>query len=366
MGDRGTLTPGSGRSLQLDRDAAQADALRYLHLLFEGLPTQWLIELRALGRSPRVVRCWHTLDNAARAAAWCVELAARGFDVYAGVQPRHSRRGGAAAVAALHTLYADLDCGPGKALESKTHACKRLESMALLGLGPTHVIDSGGGLHAYWLLREPLRPEGHFAWREVMRAIARSLAADISVTDLPRILRVPGTLNWKQRDNPRRVSWLASEKGRRFTLLDFDPLVPPAQPQTASPLPSANAAPRIVQAIRAAAWNIRERRDRAGKLVAFVLDEPCPFCPGPPVQAELPRRGTAHITPRSGALRCKRMNCAAGAAATGLAPTGEARGLTLAQWSAAFAAAGANNDSAPGSTALPRPPGLPGVRRLSP
>src|SRR5262245_17142965 len=101
-----------------------------------------------------------------------------------------------------------------------------------------------------------------------------------------RILRVPGTLNWKQDDNPRPVRLLRCND-RRFSLLDFDDL--PVMPAAVSPrrvyVPVTIAGSRVVAAIRAAGWHVREKRDSAGKLVALVLDEPCPFCPGRPVQA---------------------------------------------------------------------------------
>jgi hypothetical protein len=199
-----------------------------------------------------------------------------------------------------------------------------------------------------------------------MRAIACALDADPSVTDLPRILRVPGTVNWKCPGTPEPVRLLHLDTVRRFTLLDFDglPELPRFEEQRAVHIPITSAGSRVVAAIRAAGWRVHEKRDASGRLVALVLDEPCPCCPGRPTQAEPARRGTAHVAPRSGSLRCKRALCAAGADATGQTADGEARGLSLDQWSARFAPmAGAVGPAPDSPFRLPTLARLPSLRR---
>ena len=92
--------------------------------------------------------------------------------------------GGAAAVAALVALYADLDCGPSKHLPDKASALCQLERIAGLGLRSAVLVDSGNGLHAYWPLREPLDRDGRAAWQEAMRALAHALRAGDDVRRL--------------------------------------------------------------------------------------------------------------------------------------------------------------------------------------
>ena len=363
LGDWGCLT---------DRgEPKHEQAFRFLFSLTNDQPLHWLLELRALRREPKQVqRAWYRFDEIEKAVRWCLARATHGFDVYGGVQPRHEHSGGSSAIAALTTLYADLDCGDGKRLPNKTAALKKLSSLALLGLGPSVLVDSGNGFHAYWPLREPVPADERRDWQRVMRALADSLDADPSVTDLPRILRVPGTINWKRVDEPRPVE-LVSIDARRFTLLDFDDLLP-ALPQLAAPhrvfVPVTIAGGRVLAAIRAVGWRVHEKRDSAGKLVALVLDEPCPFCPGRPVQAEAARRGTAHVAPASGAFRCKRALCRAGAEATGQSADGEAVGLELEHWAGRVSpiATAALKATSPGAPfVLPTPARLPTLRRLA-
>ena len=327
------ITRGSGRKPQALTRFEQA--LLFLRVLTAGLSHRLWLELRTFARRPhRVRQRWDRIDQLEASARWCIAEADRGHDVYAAVQPRRTRQGSATAVGAIVALYTDLDCGAGKRLASKGDAIARLRSLALLGLAPALLIDSGHGFHAYWPLREALDVDDQGAWKNTMRAIASSLDGDPTVTDLPRILRVPGTLNWKQEHEPKPVQ-LVHVDDRRFNLLDFDEL-PPALSVVATPrrveVPVTIAGSRVVAAIRAAGWRVREKRDSAGKLVALVLDEPCPFCPGRPSQATAPRRGTAHVAPLTGAFRCKRALCTAGVEATGQTSNGEAHGLELEQW----------------------------------
>jgi hypothetical protein len=366
------ITTGSVADL---KNAVRIDqALRFLRALTAGLPARLWLELRTFAREPRRVRQrWDRLDQLESSAHWCIAQSDRGHDVYAAVQPRRGRSGSAAAVAAIVALYADVDCGEGKRFTNKADAIARLQSFALLGLAPSLLVDSGNGFHAYWPLREALEPSDQDAWQSAMRALASSLDADPTVTDLPRILRVPGTLNWKNADDPKTVRLIHCDEARRFVLYDFDdlpPVVVSAAPRR-SYVPVTVAGSRVIAAIRAAGWRVHEKRDASGKLIALVLDEPCPFCPGRPVQADAPRRGTAHVAPSSGAFRCKRALCGAGAEATGQRADGEPVGLAFDRWaqrvSPATTAAAAAATTTPPLTPfkVPSPARLPVLRRLA-
>jgi hypothetical protein len=76
---------------------------------------------------------------------------------------------------------------------------------------PAILVHSGGGIHAYWPLTEPV-PVGR--WQELADALknaakATGLLADLVCTaDSCRVLRPPGTVNWKDPANPRRVKIL--------------------------------------------------------------------------------------------------------------------------------------------------------------
>jgi hypothetical protein len=63
---------------------------------------------------------------------------------------------------------------------------------------PTCTVRSGGGLHAYWRLREPLElpDEAELAKRQLVR-LATALGGDLGAAEPARVLRLPGSFNVK-------------------------------------------------------------------------------------------------------------------------------------------------------------------------
>lgn len=137
-----------------------------------------------------------------------------GWDVYYGVLPRMVEAGNANAVARYtSTLWADVD--------AKAHAdSKRASLMALIDyeIPPAVVVDSGHGYHAYWALDQFIPVDRATT---IMRGIARQVKGD-HVYDAPRILRLPGTQNWKDPDHPLPVRVLRFDATRRYRPGDFD------------------------------------------------------------------------------------------------------------------------------------------------
>ncbi|MDA8128091.1 MAG: DUF5906 domain-containing protein [Betaproteobacteria bacterium] len=112
-------------------------------------------------------------------------------------------------------FWVDLDCGVGKASEGKGYSTKREAAEALsvfrqaTGIpAPSAVVDSGNGLHVYWILDAPVSAEEWKPAAAKLKALAakHSLLADPSRTsDLASVLRVPGTMNWKEPAQPKPV-----------------------------------------------------------------------------------------------------------------------------------------------------------------
>lgn len=65
---------------------------------------------------------------------------------------------------------------------------------------PSVIIDSGGGYHAYWLLRQtlPVDESNRADIQAVQHAWVQMVQADPGAADLRRMLRVPGTYNVKE------------------------------------------------------------------------------------------------------------------------------------------------------------------------
>jgi hypothetical protein len=110
------------------------------------------------------------------------------------------------------------------------------EFVKVVGIpGPSALIGSGGGVHVYWISDEPLTQDAWRPYAEGLKAAAiqHGLRCDAGVTsDAARILRVPGTFNYKS-DPPRPVKLL----GIQETDYDFSTalsVLPPLAVQSGS------------------------------------------------------------------------------------------------------------------------------------
>jgi len=110
----------------------------------------------------------------------------------------------------LNSFYLDLDCGLGKEYADQAEAAAALKEFikATKMPKPTVLVNSGRGVHAYWVVEQPLPKEEWKPIAEGLKALcsAHKLHADPAVTaDVARILRIPDTLNFKNVDDPLPV-----------------------------------------------------------------------------------------------------------------------------------------------------------------
>jgi P4 family phage/plasmid primase-like protien len=185
------------------RDFDYQESITFLSRFFEN--TTATVEIRALpnerdagpnrplfSRDPGIIR------------AHCLKWDAADRAVYFGVATRRAgtAHGDREHVCELPALYTDTDAY--KLGIDKDEIVARLLS---LPIPPGLLIDSGGGIHGYWLLNEPIdvrQSEPDWAKTEAMivsalRQLAGVVAGD-NVADLPRIMRLPGTHNTKLGD----------------------------------------------------------------------------------------------------------------------------------------------------------------------
>jgi hypothetical protein len=154
------------------------------------------------------------------------------------------RRGDATDALELPGLWADLDFGTDghgdrKELPRPPDADAAASLVQIAGLpAPTLWIHSGGGLYAWWLLQQPFAiPDSHARsyldtlsrkWQHVLAkaAASRGWFYGTEVSDLARVLRLPGTVNRKiaGRDRPARVT---ASDGPRYLLQDLHNAVEP-------------------------------------------------------------------------------------------------------------------------------------------
>ncbi len=204
-------------------------ARAFLRALWGTEPLPGLLAISWTGDGNFMTRIFETTDAAAEFG-----VQAPG-DVYLRVctlRPSFdaSGRGAATDSWALPALVLDLDVKP-KAFVDLDAAWSYLDS---LPIPASLVVESGGGLHAWWVLEEPLlldTPEKHETarrladrWRGLCRAEATKVGADLDpVADLARVLRVPGTRNHKY--SPARAVTLARISGERLSLARITALV---------------------------------------------------------------------------------------------------------------------------------------------
>jgi len=152
------------------------------------------------------------------------------FDVYFGVHPTirippANSRGEAAPpervraqipyIAAINCLFAEFDAA--QFLDAKDRVMAHIGG---LPQSPSVVIDSGGGYHAYWLLSETFYLDSPDARERAMRvqtAWVEHVGGDTGAKDLARVLRLPGTMNYKYKP-PRPVQFARVHFDRLYDL----------------------------------------------------------------------------------------------------------------------------------------------------
>lgn len=211
-----------------------AAVLIWLHLLYGEAPG-----MIAVVTLPGAASRFFATDRLDAAATFIADRA-RSLNVYVGSCTLSTRpasgRGGESDTAALVGLWADLDVHgfhhqrtAGLPLPPDRDAAFSL--VADLGLAPTAVVDTGGGLQAWWLLDQPwvftdaedrLRAaalSSRFGATLVELGRRRKWHVD-DVSDLARIMRPPGTVNRKRAPVPVALTVMAPE--RRYKLADVE------------------------------------------------------------------------------------------------------------------------------------------------
>jgi putative DNA primase/helicase len=233
---------------------AAPDSVKFLDELFGGeLGGRWFY----LWHLPEKASRWFQSVKAAAKAAEALGDQDGGRDVYLGVSLADrdlgpTRRVEAAQAAGIVGLWLDVDfAGPGhkkKGLPPTEADAQAL--IAAMPLSASCVVHSGHGLQPWWMFKEPwlfAGPEERaraaglaLGWNELLarKGADRGWAVD-RVHDLSRVMRLPGTWNYKDKENPVLAKILVADWTRRYDPGDFEPFnVPqgPAVPQgTAGP-----------------------------------------------------------------------------------------------------------------------------------
>ena len=189
----------------------------------------------------------------ADAEKWALAQA-RGSNVWHGVglrkeKPAKNARGKAEDVIALPGIWLDLDVrGPGHAEKNLPASFEEaLDFIKTLPLKPSLIVFTGGGLQPYWLFPEPMRLSTQAEWTRAKNlserwqrfiiAMGRERGWKLDNTsDLPRVLRLPGT--WNRKTNQPVLVTVPAEHvdlAARYELAAVEAVLPPVETPQAEP-----------------------------------------------------------------------------------------------------------------------------------
>jgi len=175
-----------------------------------------LCELRAL---PSQARTFVSLGDEATMARFANARAAD--NIYIAIATRKDTSSGALINCQhLGALFVDLDFKALPEIDARPR-------LARFALPPSAIVQSGGGMHVYWFLREPMTlPTDAMLAGTLLRRLAHTLGGDLNAAEPARVLRLPDTLNRKYTP-PRRVALELVDAERRYNPSDFDEVLPP-------------------------------------------------------------------------------------------------------------------------------------------
>jgi putative DNA primase/helicase len=211
----------------IDKQQYQNTASSFLNILFAESLKQDCgeIQIDGFANGPKY-QSYH--DNIAGAVEAAYHACQQGLDVYFGVNPRIGKAGAKENVHWLGSFHAEVDYGQDGHKKKPEYQSYNdaLAAIRSFEFPPTLIVHSGGGFHCYWVLNTPANVSeiGLKALENVNRAILTKIKADGGTHNINRILRVPGTFNFKIPGNPRSVDTI-DDSGPTYDLNTFTPFM---------------------------------------------------------------------------------------------------------------------------------------------
>ena len=157
------------------------------------------------------------------------DLDARGYNAYYGLATfKESNSRKVTNVNELKSFFLDLDCGESKDYPSQNEALQDLRRFCKeLRLPKPLLVNSGRGVHVYWILDESIAPHEWVPVAERLKKLCKekNLLADPAVTaDAARVLRIPDTHNHKS-NPPTDVGYFGTHVPEPISLEKFSNLL---------------------------------------------------------------------------------------------------------------------------------------------
>ena len=218
---------------------AVTDTERFLNALYENAGDGFVgvSYLRRKGDAP--ITRWFTKDQVQEMAEYAMECG-RKYNTCLNFNPRTAaldeyHRGKSEDIGEVVGIIGDYDIrGPAHAQTKLPESeMEVMDFLSKLPFPPTFIVNSGNSIHVYWLFRQPYRIRDGTERAYITSLLDGFEAYTIKlanenygwvfdpVADLARMLRVPGTTNFKTEERP--LCRIISESPARYDPADFEP-----------------------------------------------------------------------------------------------------------------------------------------------
>lgn len=210
----------------LDDPNRTTEAKQFLHEVYGRFKQEDLGELEVRVFKPRAKSIFSS--NVHLILQHSIDYANKYINAYYGVNPRVNQGGMKDNVHYVTTFHVELDYGKEGHKNESEHATREdaLNAINSFEYETSMIVESGHGLHVYFLLEETAAvvKYGVEYLESINKALTKALSGDPGTHDLSRVLRVPGTANFKDPNNPKLVKLIkCSEK--YYSVEDFDALL---------------------------------------------------------------------------------------------------------------------------------------------
>ena len=163
-----------------------------------------------------------------------IELSDCGVDVWhsvntVSIEPTNGKRGDETVVSYQTAIVTDIDIA-GAAHKSNNLAVNFDEAKSFLPFTPSLILNSGHGGQAYYIFDHPIlisdqnREEIKYRNNLMLNVIRNNASGKTidGVGDLPRVMRTPGTFNYKLGKDNAPICHIVEDSGLRFSPADLD------------------------------------------------------------------------------------------------------------------------------------------------
>ncbi len=136
----------------------------------------------------------------------------------------------------LNAFFIDIDWNQDITDTERTAKISELYmDMDGMDCAPSYIIETKKGCHCYWILKTPVRKDALTAgqwetakntYEGILTTLTRHWGADLGAKSIGRILRIPGSLHWKNPEQSFKIKFFA-EGGMLYEWATIEKLFPP-------------------------------------------------------------------------------------------------------------------------------------------